>query len=162
MTFIINSPTDVRTGIETGQSWEAGFKVNKNTQEIKQMKDENKNVVKPLLANGDKEILLRANGGDGIGHQQLWSRIQTALDSLMSSEHDLILLKDLYNTYCVYEVDGKLYQRGYTLDENNQVKLSDNVTEVQEQTSFTPIGPTASMASDHVKPMSALGFNFGR
>ena len=122
------------------------------------MENENK-VVKPLLANGDAELF--GINSDDIGQQQLWNRVQAQLEQLMDTEHDLILLKELYSDYCVYETGNKLYKRSYSLDQNNQVTLGSDVTEVQEEKNFVPTGPTASQASEHVKPMHALGFNFG-
>ena len=115
----------------------------------------------PLAANGDAELIFKVNT-DEIGQRQLWNRVQAALDQLMSSEHDLVILKELYDSYLVYELGNKLYKRSYTLDEDNQVTLGNDVVEVREERTFEPISPTASQAAMHVKPMSALGFNFGR
>ena len=129
-------------------------KLKRNAEGILYMPD--KNGVKPLLANGDKELF--GTNEDQLGQRQLWNRVQAKLDSQMSSEHSLILLKELYTTYCVYEISGKLYKRSYSLDQNGQVTLGNDVTEVQEETQYQP----TNQMSDHVEPMSALGFNFGR
>ena len=139
------------------------------------------NSVKPMSANGFEHLKINRsspitkNGGvapmaalgfdhlinnDELGHQGLWHKIQGQLDSFEQDEHAFIMLKEVFDDYCVYEIENKLYKRGYTLDDVNQVTLDNDVVEVQEQVSFDEIKAhdIHTQAVSNVKPMSALGF----
>jgi hypothetical protein len=84
-------------------------------------------------------------------HEQLRSQIQAALDGLDNAGW-IHFVRDVYNDNFIYEARGdnpseiggpgaisKLYQRGYSADENGQVTLADNAQEVVEKTEYVPV-----------------------
>lgn len=174
MPLIINSPVNIETGKPTGKSWKAGMQSNKsNLQENHRMQVQNSSTVVPMKALGFEELKINRISPitkDGkvkpmaalgfkhneIGTQARWNRIQGQLDMLGQDEHTFYRLHEVYDDYCVYETEGKLFKRGFSLDDNEQVILDNNVQEVVEQVSFDEL--KTHVHSTKVKPMPALGF----
>jgi hypothetical protein len=185
MRLIINSPTNIATGKPSGRSWKAGLLSNQTNkvQETEHMENNGTfklkaNGVIPMSALGFDELRKANNqptilsdgsirpmsalgfnlNADEIGSQALWNRLQAQLDTLEQDEHSFIMLKEVFDSYFVYEINNKLYKRSFSLDENNQVELADDAKEVMEEVQYEPINSVRTQAASEVQPMSALGF----
>lgn len=172
MPLIINSPINIVTGKPSGQSWRSTMQTN-HIQENHTMQQNS--TIQPMMANGDAELRINrapSHTKDGkvrpmpalgfkhneLGTQARWNRIQAQLQQNDQDVHDFHMLKEVYDDHIVYEVGNKLWKRGYTIDDNDQITLENEVTEVVESVTFDEIKIHGTQASTGVRPMPALGF----
>lgn len=91
-------------------------------------------------------------------HDELRSKLQRALDTL-DNEGWVHFVREVFDGYVVYEARGHnpsetgslssvslLYKRTYTIDENDEVTLSDEAQEVREQREYIPVSNVAGAA----------------
>lgn len=110
---------------------------------------------------------LAAKMGFGIktlemSHEDLRSRVQTAIDTLDNRSWSHIV-KAVFDDNVVYEAialnpsggpggSSQLYRRGYTIDENEEVTLKDDVEEVRKEVNYVPVANEKGTVNSNRKP----------
>jgi len=81
-------------------------------------------------------------------HEDIRVKLQQAIDGLDQAPVTMPALvhyvKEVYDDYFIYAQDGpdgqKLFKRGYSIDDNGQIKLKDKIDEVRQETRYVPVG----------------------
>lgn len=99
-----------------------------------------------------------------LSHEELRSKIQRTLDT-MDNPGWIHFVKEVYDGSVVYEARGnnpsetgqpapivKLYRRGFSVDDNDEITLKDDTEEVKEEKTYVPVENTSTIVNkDHIK-----------
>ena len=153
-------------GGEGACSWADGCGVRANKQNQKKVVQDSPHVVQNSPQGGEdmktsvpgKIKILLAQIGNALGlisnelsHEDLRSKIQGVLDGL-DNQGWIHFVRTIYDNFVVYEArgnnpnegivtpgQGKLYKRGYTVDDQDNVTLTSDAQEVREEINYIPV-----------------------
>jgi|GEM_PF-3305428 len=100
-----------------------------------------------------------------MSHEDLKSRVQAAIDALDNQSWSHIV-KAVFDDNVVYEaialnpsgggsgVSSQLYRRGYTVDDDEKVVLTDDAEEVRQEVNYVPVANEKGTVNSNRKPES--------
>lgn len=138
-------------------NWSDGCGVRANMEEP--MKGNKKNFLKSLESFAG-EVLKYGILDNELSHGDIRRKLQTAVDALDSITY-VHFLRDVFDDYFIYEVrrnnneismgiQETLYKREYSIDDKEEVVLSETITEVKEERTYVPVNNEQQTETDNI------------